>query len=201
MPSVLGTNVLAEVAGAVTDFFEKLSGQDGTMWLNAFKRFLRRENPWPTFLVWRTIRIGAHKNLRAFNKMLSRFKMSSWAKDILDKPVFTLTQTEEWIPLCVATVKELTGKNEATTAEIFDVIKRVGEFCPAEVGPALREQYLDQPNGEWLRIAMEPITDSDGNPGVFDVDCDSDGLWLGADSASPGDVWDGNDRFVFRARK
>jgi len=46
MPSVLGTNVLAEVAGAITDFFEKLAGPDGTNWLTEFKRFLRKEPCW-----------------------------------------------------------------------------------------------------------------------------------------------------------
>lgn len=46
MPSVLGTNVLAEVAGAITDFFEKLAGHDGTRWLTEFKRFLRKEPCW-----------------------------------------------------------------------------------------------------------------------------------------------------------
>lgn len=46
MPSVLGTNLLAEAAGAITDFFEKLAGPDGTVWLDAFKRFLRKEQCW-----------------------------------------------------------------------------------------------------------------------------------------------------------
>lgn len=46
MPSVLGTNTLAEVAGAITDFFEKLSGPDGTKWIAEFKKFLRKEPCW-----------------------------------------------------------------------------------------------------------------------------------------------------------
>mgnify|MGYP001582370602 CR=1 FL=1 len=46
MPSVLGTNALAEVAGAVTDFFEKLAGPDGTSWIAEFKKFLRKEPCW-----------------------------------------------------------------------------------------------------------------------------------------------------------
>ena len=60
MPSVLGTSALAEVAGAITDFFEKLAGSDGTLWLAAFKRFLRRENPWASVLTFlHTIAVGA----------------------------------------------------------------------------------------------------------------------------------------------
>jgi hypothetical protein len=46
MSSVLGTNTLAKVAGAITDFFEKLGGPDGTTWLEEFKKFLRKEPCW-----------------------------------------------------------------------------------------------------------------------------------------------------------
>ncbi|MBP6942643.1 MAG: hypothetical protein KBB55_01215 [Candidatus Buchananbacteria bacterium] len=36
-------------------------------------------------------------------------------------------------------------------------------------GPFLRLLYLDQPDGEFLEIAMEPIFDWSGNPRVFDL--------------------------------
>ena len=42
------------------------------------------------------------------------------------------------------------------------------ELVPAEVGPQLRLQYKDQPIGEMLYIAMEPIAESDSkNTYVF----------------------------------
>ncbi|MBI5153000.1 MAG: hypothetical protein HZA36_00850 [Parcubacteria group bacterium] len=46
MKNVLGMNALAEVAGTLKDFFEKLGGDNGMGWLEAFKRFLRKENVW-----------------------------------------------------------------------------------------------------------------------------------------------------------
>ena len=183
--------------GTIEAICNKLGGLEGV------RRFLADELRLavPQFAVWRTVRIGVHKNLDTLTKALKKFRISDWALDILGKPAFTLAQTEEDISLCVATVKELTGKNQATTTEIFDAIKRIGELCPAEVGPALRESYLDQPKGEWLRVAMEPIRDSDGYPYVFDVGHDDDVLWLNAYYAYPGLVWDGDDRVVFRSRK
>lgn len=42
---VLGS-ALAEVAGPLKDFLEKLSSREGREWSKAFKRFLRKENSW-----------------------------------------------------------------------------------------------------------------------------------------------------------
>ncbi|MDP2695992.1 MAG: hypothetical protein Q8O87_01930 [bacterium] len=39
-------NALAELAGPLSDFFEKLGGEESGAWLEAFKRFLRKESPW-----------------------------------------------------------------------------------------------------------------------------------------------------------
>jgi len=38
---------LREITGLLEDLFAKLSGENGQEWLDAFKKFLRRENPWP----------------------------------------------------------------------------------------------------------------------------------------------------------
>lgn len=51
---VLG-DALAELAGPLKDFFEKVMGAEGKTWFAAFKKFLRKENPWSTNSMWRTI--------------------------------------------------------------------------------------------------------------------------------------------------
>ena len=48
---------------------------------------------------------------------------------------------------------------------------------------------------------MKQITDSDGDPGVFRLERDDDGLWLRDDWAEPGGEWDPSSGFVFRLRK
>jgi hypothetical protein len=44
--SMLDKIALDEVSGLINDLLAKLSGPKGRMWLSAFKRFLRKENPW-----------------------------------------------------------------------------------------------------------------------------------------------------------
>lgn len=48
MSDMLGRDALAEMAGPLKDFSEKLGGQNSEEWWAAFKMFLRKENPWPT---------------------------------------------------------------------------------------------------------------------------------------------------------
>lgn len=46
MPKNILGIALCEVRGLLNDLMEKLCGEDGKMWLDAFKKFLRKENSW-----------------------------------------------------------------------------------------------------------------------------------------------------------
>lgn len=146
---------------------------------------------------WKTINIGYTKDyLKELKK--AGINVSSYATDMLTK---LPKQKKELVTLVKMTVRELGFDSYSTTKELFTRIKDIGELCPAEVGPALRLVYQDQPENEWLRIAMEPITDSGGNPRVFDLGRDGDGLWLSSSWAYPGREWNPDCKFVFRLRK
>ena len=70
-------------------------------------------------------------------------------------------------------------------------------LCPAEVGPQYRLQYKDQPHGERLHVAMKPIASSDGEPRIFVLAHNADGLSLDAARARPDDKWQPTDAFIF----
>ena len=128
------------------------------------------------------------------------FKISDWAQDILNK-LETLKEKEE-INLVSFSVKQLGFSDGATLQEIYNKAKEFGlELCPPQVGSELRLNYKDQPNGEWLGIAMEPISDRFGDPYLFRVDRYDSGSWLYYDNGRLGNHWDGDYRFVFRFRK
>lgn len=124
-------------------------------------------------------------------------------KDILNHPSFIVENSETEILLCSATTQWITKEDGVTTQKIFDYISsiRVGNLkgclCPAEVGLQLRLQYSDQPDDEWLHIAMKPIVDSNGVLCIFNVVHDYHGLWLSACEGDLGRLWFGNPRFVF----
>lgn len=45
------------------------------------------------------------------------------------------------------------------------------------------------------------ISDPDGNPNVFKLERNEDGLWLNNNWARPDNKWNPNNQFVFRLRK
>lgn len=193
--------------GLVCDLLEKLSDPD---WETPAKRFLRKENPWeavtaPDFKVWRTIKLGTGlKAADDFSRALGEngCKVSDWSKDILGKSEFTVASEETEVDLVVVSVGELGFKEGATRKDIYERAQELGlALCPSEVGPQLRLQYKDQPQGEWLLVAIDPIADSDGRPFVFHVEHDDKGLWLRSYCGLPGRIWAAGSRWVFLRRK
>jgi len=175
----------------------------------ALQKFLLGLNgPVPEFKVWKTIKLGTDlKTAYDFRRVLkdNGFKMDDYVFDILSNPDFTKMATKETeIDLFNVSVADLGFEREATREQIHIRAKKHGlTICPAEVGPQLRLQYKDQPNGECLHIAMEQVIGINGSASytsLFKVESDS-GLYLSCYSASPACVWSANSRFVFSRRK
>lgn len=155
------------------------------------------------FPTWKTVRLGTYPATADLRTALTSAgcSISNWASDILDKTTLATEETE--VELVRILVAELGFKWGATRAQIYDRAREFGfDLCPAEVGPQLRQQYPDQPMGEWIRVGMEPITVSDGVLSVFHVACFGSGLWLRAGyGVNPGDRWGPGGRWVFVRRK
>ena len=90
------------------------------------------------------------------------------------------------------------GEAGASLKEIYARASRLGlALGPAEVGPALRLGYLDQPLGEFLRIAMNPVARYGGEPVDFTIGNGGAGLLLIGGDFRSGLVVSGATRFVF----
>ncbi len=199
---MLGLLPLPEVQGPMSDLQDKLAGKNGPMWLSAFKWFLRKENPWPKFPTWRTVKLGTHKTVEEFITAIEAggSQLSKWARDIITKVTLAKEPTE--LDLVVITGSDVGLEGRYTTAQVNAAAEAHGLLkCPAEVGPALREQYPEQPKGEGLHVAMEPVADSDDNFSVFLVAHSDDDRWLSARSGRPDRVWRSGCRWIFARGK
>ncbi len=134
--------------------------------------------------------------------------ISNYVKDMLKNEEFFTLENKEQQKFVKLKVKDLGFKNNVTTEQIYNRAKELGlDLCPPETGPKLRLNYgkifkKEQPLGEYFRIAMKQISDSDGNPRVFFVNRGDDGgSWLHGGWANPGSEWDPSHQFVFSLRK
>ena len=136
--------------------------------------------------------------------MAKGYQVSLWAKDMMERPTFNASTEQKKVDLVVVSVESLGFPNGAQYSEIQARAQELGlQLAPAEVGPQLRLQYDDQPNGEWLLIGMEAITASGGDRRIFSVARNDDGrTWLGDNDGNPVNRWDADGQFVFvRSRK
>ena len=188
-------------AGQLNAIVKKLGGEEGAL------RFLRGEllvsAAKPLEMpVWKTVKLGLHKSPDDYRAAIKKAKqkIGDWGNDILGR--ITCSQEETEVDLVVLSVGDLGFKDGARYADICAKAVELGlELCPAEVGPALRLQYPDQPRGEWVLVAMEAITVRYGIRFIFNVGHDSGELWLCGNYGDPDGFWDADDRFAFVRRK
>ena len=165
------------------------------------------------FRFLRTITLGTHKTVSEMQSAITDAgkKISDWGNGIMDQPAFTIAQQEEKLHLVETSVAEIgfpkgttykTFRERAVGTEVeFEGETYTVELCPNEAGPKLRIEYDDQPKGEWLRVAMEAITDSGGRLTLFDVGHVGGAVWLSGRSGRGDDDWGGEDRFMFCLRQ
>jgi hypothetical protein len=116
--------------------------------------------------IWRTITLGTYKGVDAYREALDQaaIRIGDSADEILGGPAFPYGKTTTVVELVLVSVAEFGVEAEAAPlADIYKRAKQVGlELCPAEVGPQLRLDYRNQPLGEALHIAMEPVATYSG---------------------------------------
>jgi hypothetical protein len=72
------------------------------------------------------------------------------------------------VDLVVVSGADLGTPTEPSLADVYARAHGHGlSLAPAEVGPQLRLEYLDQPIGEFLHVGMKPINTWSGEPTIF----------------------------------
>lgn len=155
---------------------------------------------------WKHISLGEHDSLEELKEALT-FAGCKWESSIIntpsliDSPEFVLADKHSFVALVTRSVKELGFDGYTTYARICAKAEELGlKLCPAEVGPALRLAFRDQPQGgELLRIAMNPIRRSlrRDDRYIFEVTRGDMGLLLEAHQVTDITPWPADARFVF----
>jgi hypothetical protein len=150
---------------------------------------------------WRTITLGTHTGVDAYRDALDAagIKVGISADEILGRPAFAYATMALEMELAIISVAELGLDAEVSSqSEVYARAKRIGlELCPAEVGPRLRLDYRDQPLGEALDVAMEPVATYGGEPTILALANFGSGLALIGSDGRPDAMVPRTRRFVF----
>jgi hypothetical protein len=151
--------------------------------------------------IWKTVTVGLHRGVNAVRKAFddARIAVGDSADEVLGRPAFTFTNERRELDLVVLSVAALGfGVEGGTLADIHARAIQLGfELCPEEVGPHLRLQYLNQPVGEFLHVAMKPQRTYGGDLVDFTLANSGAGLALLGGSARPDLLIPRNVVFVF----
>ena len=153
------------------------------------------------FRTWRTTTIGSYKGVNAYRDALdaAKIKIGDAADEILGRAAFPYAREKTVVELTVVSAAELgVESDESSLSDVYERARQVGlNLCPAEVGPQLRLDYHNQPLGEALDIAMEPVATYGGDPTILTLANWGTGLVLiGRDGRSESKV-NRISRFVF----
>lgn len=151
------------------------------------------------FNVWKTVRVGDYKGADAHRKALSKkgMNISRWADHILGNIDVAGAAVE--VDLVKVLSAQLGFTGAARREEVHRRAFSMGlELCVPDVGPRLREEYTDQPFGEWVIIGMDAVRGSAGYPEVFVVERDDYGAsWLNSFWVISGHLWSPESRWIF----
>ncbi|MBP9822505.1 MAG: hypothetical protein KBC81_03650 [Candidatus Pacebacteria bacterium] len=120
------------------------------------------------FPVWKTVVLGLVKSQKNYRMALRKagYEISGWGEKVLKRT--TVSPVELELDLVAVTVEELGLEIGAHRDVACAKALELGlQLCPAEVGPALRLLYRDQPRGELLRIGMRAVAYSAGRKLTF----------------------------------
>jgi hypothetical protein len=150
--------------------------------------------------VWKAIGLGDFANSFALRNALDAADcgVGDLAEEALARSAFTLASTKTDVDLVVVSAAELGLAEPASLRDIYSRAEMLGlSLAPAEVGPALRLQYFDQPIGEFLHVAMKPITTWQGDPVIFVVANGGAGLILIGQNGSADAQMSASSKFLF----
>jgi len=150
----------------------------------------------------RTIEVGGLSKAELLHQFQRHsISMNDYGKRLFEETSWVPSQTPYSLETVELAARQLGFPAGTVTAQLYERAGELGlSLCPLEAGPFLRLQYLDQPEGFWITIASQTLSDEPDFPNGFYLRRLEDGLWIRGYTATPDHVWDADDHFVFCKR-
>ncbi|MCM3665805.1 helicase [Mesobacillus subterraneus] len=160
----------------------------------------------------RTVEICGLTKTQLIEKLQQSFiMMNEYGEKLLDDDRFMTSEIKYSLQTVELSVGDLGFPEGATMTRIFAKAKELGlELCPLELGPYLRLEYLDQPEGYSgdsfnqnqapsgsITVASEVLTEDDDFPKGFYLRKINGVLWLRGYRCDHLHVWNSDDHFIF----
>jgi hypothetical protein len=190
MPLLIWLGFAISLSGAVAQEERIPGAQSGGVNLNKPAQFQ----------IWRKITLGTYKGVDGYRRELDSagIKVGDAADEILGRPAFSYGAMKTDVELVLVSAADLGVQTESSLAGVYKRARQVGlELCPAEVGPQLRLEYRNQPLGEALDIAMEPLATYSGDPTILTLVNWGTGLALISRDGRSESMVSQTSRFVF----
>jgi hypothetical protein len=152
---------------------------------------------------WKAITLGEYQNIfalrSAFDNSPCPIGLSDSVDEAIGRPGFPFTKTKVELDLVIVSATDLGfSQDGASLQDIYYRAKAIGlELCPADLAPSLRLTYLDQPRGEFLHTAMQPVALYNGELVDFSLGNDGNRFLLLSGDGHPETVLPGAVRFIF----
>lgn len=162
--------------------------------------------------VVRSVRIGAMVRLELLAELQRNgIELNQAGLELFSNDKFTTSEVTSILESVEITVANLGFPQGATVDRICERAVQLGmSLCPLELGPHLRLQYRDQPEGhighppsqhrappDSLTIASPPISEDDNTPKGFYLRRIDGVLWLRGYRSGPEHIYSPEDHFVF----
>ncbi len=164
--------------------------------------------------VQRAIRVGGMSKPDLLAELqLHGIEFNDSARMLLAHDALLISDEVAVVETVELAVRDLGFADGATIAQIHERAADLGlSQCPLELGPFLRLQFLDQPEGYWghppsqhrappgsITVASGELSDDDDFPKGFYLRRIKGVLWLRGYCSGPEHIWSPEDRLVFKS--
>jgi hypothetical protein len=150
---------------------------------------------------WKTVSLGTFATADGLLATLeiAHITVGDLANEALHRPSFAMARSKFDLEVVILSAAQLgVGEKGGLRSDILARSQRLGlDLCPPEAAVQLRLQYLDQPLGEFLDVAMGPIATYSGQLVSFSLGNGGAGLILIGYTMTADEIVPQSRKFVF----